>query len=417
MRRSFARARGAVRSPTAGPGPLRLHPSPRCRQVHSDLAQSAPEGRADRPDRGRRVPALERLRGDWKVYEDVRHFLAAKRQVRDQADAAADQLATFELWAEIGELSIETLVDDAFEVYVQLAALCSMGAIDPAPAVSGAALAALAEVEPVGDEAFLELNAASFASARPNTVALRMGGRLGGLLALVNDVAESASILARLAQVDDLGAPIERLVTCALPSEISELMRLSIGPPLSFQAHTPDSTSLLAYYGMPDKAPDPLSVLEGLSGSIAEQTKEQLLDWRDRLGAHTDEDTPWAVLEEGIESEGTSDLIGLLEWIEVNLEYAAAVPGGPSLLMLGTRQMKTLFASAGYAQGLPYDDPDVDPGNLGSALPPEHADSEYVVWVSGPRGSALTAAVAGMIAARSAEVAERHELVRKKFQS
>ena len=67
--------------------------------------------------------------------------------------------------------------------------------------------------------------------------------------------------------------------------------------------------------------------------------------------------------------------------------------------------------------GLPYDDPDLDPGNLRSVLPPAHADSEYVIWVNGPQGSALAPAIAGMIAGRNAQVTEQLELVRKKFKS
>jgi hypothetical protein len=66
-------------------------------------------------------PALERLRRDWETYADIRHYLAAKRQPRHPGDKAADQLAAFRLWADIGDLSVETLTDDALEIYAQLA--------------------------------------------------------------------------------------------------------------------------------------------------------------------------------------------------------------------------------------------------------------------------------------------------------
>jgi len=62
------------------------------------------------------LPALQRLRLDWSIYQHVRDFIAAKRQPRDKADAAADQLATFKLWTDIGQLSVEALVDDAAEL-------------------------------------------------------------------------------------------------------------------------------------------------------------------------------------------------------------------------------------------------------------------------------------------------------------
>lgn len=362
------------------------------------------------------VPALKRLRTDWETYKDIRHYLGAKRQLRDPADAASDQLATFELWSEIGQLSVETLVDDAVELYVQLAALEQLGTIDAEPVVSDTSIAALASIEPVGDEAFLEVNASSFGSAKPNTVVLRMGGDIGRLVPLINDVAESALVLARLSAVEDLDDPIRRLVACALPSEISELLRLSIGPPLSVQRHTLDTSSLLAYFRKPKRSPDARVVLEHLDNSISQQTQEELLDWRDRLGAHTDENTAWGDLRAGIDSMDLGEMVELLDWIELNLVHAACTQGGPVLLMLGTRRLKTLLPTLGYEGGLPYEDADSNakPGDLRSALPPTYADSEYAIWINGPQGSILSGAIAGMVAGRSKQVTERLEQIREK---
>jgi hypothetical protein len=367
---------------------------------------------------GAALPSLARLRRDWANYQDIRHFLAAKRQLRNPNDAASDQLAVFELWSDIGQLSVETLVDDAVELYAQLAASERAGAIDPDPVPPDAVAAVLETVEAIG-EGFLEANASTFGAAKPNTVAIRMGGHIGRLIPLVNDVAESASILAKLASGDDLDGPINRLVVCALPSEISELLRLTIGPPLEVQQHTSDTTSLLAYYRQPQRPPDALTVLENLNESIPQPTQEELLDWRNRIGAHTDEDTPWSVLEAGIEAVDLASYVELFEWVELNLEHVACTAGGPILLMLGSRHFKTLVPGPADERGLVYEDTDsqVKPGDLQSALPPAEADSEYIVWVSGPEGSRRSAAMAGMIAARGREVIERLEAFRKRHES
>jgi hypothetical protein len=191
---------------------------------------------------------LTRIRTDWVTYKDVRHYLAAKRQPRDRADAATDQLSSFELWGDIGQLSVEILVDDAIELYSQLAAMAQLPPIDAEPAIASSIVDALDAFDPVGEAAFLEVNASTFAGAKPNTASLRQGGAIGRLIPLINDVGESAGLMATLARVPDLHGPIKRLVTCALPSEIYELLRLTIGPPDSAQKHTPDTTSLMALY-------------------------------------------------------------------------------------------------------------------------------------------------------------------------
>lgn len=352
-------------------------------------------------------PALDRLRGDWGHYQAVRHFLAAKRQLKD-ADATIDQLETYRLWNDIGALSVEVLVDDAVELYVQLAAMERLPPIDAHPEVSEAVVQALAAAEPLGDEAFLEVNASTFATARPRTVALRQGGHAGRLVALINDVAEAASVLAALADVDDMHEVIRRLVGCELPSEISELMRLTIGPLRESHDDAPGDPSLLGWYRKHGGPPDAVAVLDFLESSIPRATRAELGDWRNRLGAHIDDATPWSVLEEGLKDGDLGPSVHLLRWLELNLEHAAVTRGGPALLLMGTRQFKSLFEAATHEVDLPYDDAGIsDPGQLGSALPPAEVDSEYVIWVGGPQGSKLAPAVAGMMAGRSRSVDER----------
>jgi hypothetical protein len=164
-----------------------------------------------------------------------------------------------------------------------------------------------------------------------------MGGQLGRMIPLINDVAESAALLGALAALEESEGPIQQLVSCSLPAELSELMRLSLGPPPSARAHVAD-TSLLAYYRQPGHAPDPLAVLEHLEAVIDPMTRESLKDWRDRVGSHTDEDTPWDELESGIEAVDLSGCLWLLERITLSLEHAACTPGGPVLLLLSSRR-------------------------------------------------------------------------------
>lgn len=354
-------------------------------------------------------PALRRLRRDWESYADVRHYLAAKRQSREPGDKAADQLTAFRLWADIGDLSVETLADDAIEVYAQLAALESLPAIDSEPTVPGAVRDALAELDPIGDEGFLEATASSFGSAKRNALPIRMGGEIGALIALINDVADSAATLSALVPAVGDVEPFRPLLACQLPSEINELLRLTIGPPPPAQGRKPDASSLLALYRQPKRAPEPLEALEELRDSIDDRTLDELLDWRNRLGAHIDADCPWELLEQGIENLNLDDLVRLLDHIRLRLEIAACTPGGPVLLLMDGRHFKSLLATAGYEGGLPYEEgePGRKVGQLISPLPPPELDSEFAIWTGGPSGSLLSAGVGGMIAGRNRELRER----------
>ncbi|HXI18596.1 MAG TPA: hypothetical protein VNM48_19705, partial [Chloroflexota bacterium] len=341
------------------------------------------------------APALARLRRDWDEYQEVRHFLAAKRKPRDP-DAAVDQLATFRAWARIGELSVETLVDDAIEVYSQLSAFEHLPAVEyelEAPAEVARAFEAFT---PVGEQALLEVDASTFAAARPNTIALRMGEDVGRLIPLINDVAESAKLLAELASAVSGIDPLHTLVTCSLPMEIVELLRLSVGPPDSVLAHTPDTTSLLALYRSYSDPGPVVDVLEELRNSIDQPTWDWLLGWRNHLGAHTDDQLPWTDIATAIQNNNPARWSPMLDWITLRLEHAACTPGGPPLLLLGHRHLRSLLSGVEHAEGLPYDDVStaVDPGGLPSALPPDHADSRFAIHVAGTDGARLVGAVA-----------------------
>jgi hypothetical protein len=169
-------------------------------------------------------------------------------------------------------------------------------------------------------------------------------------------------------------------------------------------------------YNQPPSAPrqgrrpsDVRRALTELRRSIPVQALQNFWDWRNQLGAHIDTDVAWQELEKSIDEMSLEDCVRFLDHVELHLEAAAAWPGGPVLLLMRDRHFKTILPESGYEGGLSYseDDGSVDPGGLLSALPPPHADSEFAVSVAGSGGSRLTAAVAGMIAARGREVREK----------
>jgi hypothetical protein len=211
------------------------------------LARASPT----RPAADSALPALQRLRQDWDQYQNVRHFIGAKRQVRDRVDAAVDQLESFRLWTDIGELSVGALVEDAVELYVQLSSVSPLPPVDLAPSASFDVVAALATLDAVGEAGLLEIAASSFSGGRANTFPVRQGGEVGRLVPLLNDVAENIQTLCAIAELGELQPPFNHLVRCQLPSEIDELLRLSLGP--SPGAPLSTDRSLLELYLEPGK--------------------------------------------------------------------------------------------------------------------------------------------------------------------
>jgi hypothetical protein len=356
------------------------------------------------------APALRRLQRDWEHYCDVRDYIAAKRQPRDRTDAAVDQLESFKLWADIGEPSVEILVDDATEVYAQLSAVVSLAPIqfDPQPAPE--LVDALQTLDGVGEAGQLELTATSFGAGKAGAYSVRQGGDVGRLTPLLNDVAENIQTLRALTPYVSGLSPFEQLLRCQLPTEIDELLRLSVGP--APNAPAASDPTLLALFTEQALSSEATRRLEQLRDDISKETREQLHDWRNRIGAHIDADTPWNVLEAGLDAMDLTPIERLADHVLLALEATACEPGGPVTLLLEARRLKGEVIDrlpAGHG-GLPFAASDMDPGSVPSALPPpQFADSHHMIWVSGPAGHMLSAAVAGMIAGRSREVNQRLE--------
>jgi hypothetical protein len=357
---------------------------------------------------GSALRALRRLQGDWEDYGHVRDFISAKRQPRDRTNAAVDQLESFRLWADIGEASIELLVDDAVEVFAQLSAVPSLPPIDFDPRPGPQLVEALSAIDGIGEGGQLEITATSFGAGRSGAYAVRQGGDVGRLARLLNDVAENIQTLRAL--VPHLGwpSPFAALIRCQLPTEIDELLRLSVGPaPNAPAATSPTLISLFVDQGL---APAVVLKLQQLRDSIHPDTREQLHDWRNRLGAHIDADTPWTMLESALVAMDLAPIGALADHILLWLESIACEPGGPATLLLETRRLQGDVIARlppGHA-GLSFEASDRDAGGIPSALPPQQfADSHHMIWVSGPAGHMLSAAVAGMMAGRSRQLNER----------
>jgi hypothetical protein len=374
------------------------------------LAKSAKHGAAAEAA----APALRRLQRDWEHYGEVRDFIAAKRQPRDTTDAAIDQLESFRFWADIGEPSVEILVDDAIEVYAQLSAVASLAPIQFHPRPAPELVDALETLDGVGEGGQLELTATSFGAGKAGAYSVRQGGDVGRLAPLLNDVVENIQTLRALTPHVSRLSPFDQLLRCQLPTELDELLRLSVGP--APNAPPPKIPTLLGLFTDQALSPEATRRLEQLRDSISEETREQLHDWRNRIGAHIDADTPWDVLEAGLNAMNLTPIGRLADHILLALEATACEPGGPVTLLLEARRLKSEVLDrlpAGH-WGLPYVDSDVDAGSVPSALPPPQlADSHHMIWVSGPAGHMLSAAVAGMIAGRSHAVNERLRAARE----
>jgi hypothetical protein len=360
-----------------------------------------------RPAADAALPALKRLRQDWLRYQDVRHYIGAKRQPRDLSDAAVDELESFRLWADIGELAVDTLTADAVEFYAQLDAVTHLAPINYEPGCPKDVTTALAQLDPVGEEGFLEASTTSFGAAKGESFTIRMGDDIGRLVPLINDVAENLQTLRALVPIVGSEPALDRLLRCQVPSEVDELLRLSIGSPDPTQDPRP---SLLSLYDEPGAPPETVKSLKQFRDSISSQTRVGLRDWRDRIGAHVDDETPWSELEAGIEAMNLGPLLGLLDHSLLCLEATACTPGGPLPLLLPARRLQGLKVSAEQTpQPLSYADPDADSEVVGlqAARPPKHVDSPYAVWVGGPMGSVLTGAVAGMVTGRARDLDAR----------
>jgi hypothetical protein len=357
------------------------------------------------------LPALDRLRADWDHYQHVRDYIAAKRKPREP-DAELDQLASFKLWADIGELSVSTLVDDAVEFYVQLAAVSRLRLVDLAPAVTDRVADALDALDPVNEEALISITASTFGADRASAFPIRMGGEIGRVVPLINDVAENVLTLREIAPLLDQGSALDRLVRCQLPSELNELLRLAVGP--APDAPPSSERSLLDLYSQPTAPSAPKKQLEGLRDAMSQSTRNEIYDWRNRLGAHIDASTPWSGLRAEIDSMDleSNGILGLADTVVLWLDVCACSPAGPLPLLFPARQAKSVIdRNPELREALAFGDPDAERGigSLPSALPPSGLDSPYGVWVPGPPGVPVSAVVAGMHAARSREVQARVE--------
>lgn len=180
---------------------------------------------------------------------------------------------------------MSTLVDDAVEFYVQLATVSAVSLVDLAPAVPDRVAHTLDALDPVNDEGLISITASSFGAGRASAFPIRMGGEIGRLVPLINDVAEHVVTLREIVPFVKHGSALDRLLRCQLPSEINELLRLAVGPAPG--APSSSDRSLLGLYSEPGAPSGPKTPLEGLRDAIASSTRKEIHDWRNRLWVPT----------------------------------------------------------------------------------------------------------------------------------
>jgi hypothetical protein len=352
------------------------------------------------------LPALKRLRQDWKHYEDVRNYIGAKRQLRNPLDRAADELESFAIWLDIGEMAVGALVDDAVELYAQLTAVEPLPPVEYDPQCSDELAAALNALDTLGEEGSVEIAATSFGADRPGAFPIRQGGEVGRLVPLMNDVAENLKTLQALRE-PAAGSVFDTLVRCQLPSELHEFLRLALESEPG--ALVPPSMNLLQLYSRSDSPEGPRRRLEGLRDMLSGRIdRAALRDWRNRIGAHIDEDAAWTEeLANGIEAMDLAPLSCVASDVFDWLEACALEPGGPLPLLFPGRKLKSIMLNAPESE-VGFDDPDAPAraALIRSANPPpQFADSPYMIWTSGSQYA--SAAIAGMQQARARELNER----------
>jgi hypothetical protein len=351
-------------------------------------------------------PALARLRADWDGrFADVRHYIAAKRQPR-ASDLATDALESLALWADIGALSVDTLLDDAVELYAQLDAVSPTSGLDFEPAAPEDVAEAMLTLRPLGEENFLEMTATSFGTARGPTLRVRMGGKIGRLIPMINDVGEALLALQTVWPAVEGVRPFDRLLRCHVPSELNELLRLTVG---ETGASSTQLASLLALYERPGMPPDPAAALRDLDGLIAASTRAELLNWRNEVGAHTDAELPWNEIATSIDKLEMEPVIALVDRVFLGLERTACTVQGPAPLLLPEQHLRSLRESATrVASRLDYDDPDSEPPAPAQPLP-DIAESPVMCWVEGPPDFPGSAALAGVTSRRIQDLNARLE--------
>jgi hypothetical protein len=293
----------------------------------------------------------------------VRNYIGAKRQPRNPLDRAADELESFELWLEIGELAVGALVDDAVDLYAQLSSqpstVTQLPSVDFDPKCPDELADAINALDALGEEGSIELAATSFGADRPGAFPIRQGGEVGRLVPLMNDVAENLKALQAVMEPAAEAPVFDTLVRCQLPSELFELLRLALGPERG--ALVPPSSNLLELYSQPDSPDGPRRQLEGLRDMLSGRLdRAALRDMRNRIGAHIDADSHWAEeLAIGIDTTDPRPLSCVANDVFDWLEACALEPGGQLPLLLPSHKLKSLMLNA-PEDDVGFDDPNAD---------------------------------------------------------
>jgi hypothetical protein len=233
-----------------------------------------------------------------------------------------------------------------------------------------------------------------------------MGGDVGRLVPLLNDVIENVRTILAIREAASESSLLLTLLKSQFPSELYELLRLTLGPESG--GPTSQTKSLRELYAEAGAPPRPaLRLQEFQATADMAINRTELRDYRNRVGAHIDDETPWEVLDEGIRTMDLATLANVTEGLLLQLELCAVEPGGPLPLMFPSRRLTALITTQPTAD-IAYDNVDASSAlsSVPSSLPPAGFDSGHTIWVGGA-GQFGAAAVAGMQAGRVAELKSR----------
>jgi hypothetical protein len=336
-------------------------------------------------------PSVDRLASALAGTDDVRDYLAAKRQ--SLADGRADDIeATLRLWSAVNPENVQAISSAALEAHGALDDSTEDGALVNQLGLSAGRRRAIAAALPDRDPDHWYIAADTAADLRSHTLAVAQGGELGRRIAQINDVAEHLDVLLRIAPVVEDLLPYDWLVRSAIVLELNSLLDLALGPPPGGAVKVMFPLIDLCRAARDKEAADRL---EEVRSSIGEGGWIYVRWMRNKICAHIDDELPLFHLQRHLVELDYEGVVGLAEYLLDRLDELGATQIGLKLLLLGERKIRSWPTDpAKPAPGRPKGD--AIPGALARLF--RTVDSPYMIASSSSNASGL---VAGISAGRA----------------
>jgi hypothetical protein len=230
----------------------------------------------------------------------------------------------------------------------------------------------------------------------PNLVSVTVSGVLGRRIMQINDLHDHLDVLNALAEplrgTDDLGL----MLRAALISEVCGLVEQVLGPPAGAPS-VKDGAPLIALVSAERGEEGSQVLADYAEKGIPMETRVNLRDMRNRVGAHVDAQLSLAEIIETLETVSVDDLLACadvtLDWLDV----AARTHVDLGLLVIGHRHMASVK---------PLKTPTIP-----AAFQPDGTtallDRPHAAMVVGGFGVPMSAGIAGVIAGRGKVPRER----------